>query len=415
MASFSHTPSESPRAGAMWVVVCGIAAALHVGKLPAMLPIVADEMQLSRIETGWLLAVFQVAGMLLGIMGGLLSDKIGRKRLVMVGLSLLGCASVITGVFVQKGSSYGLALLLALRVVESFAFIACVLPGPGLLQGLVPKEGLRRYMGWWSAYMPTGMAIGLVVAPIVSDVFGWRGVWIILGFVNLLLVLIVYVQVPKDVTSNIKQDDRSSFWALLAATVKAPGPWLLALLFFCYAAQWSGLFGFLPTIYKEQGMANLAIGWATAIAVFANAIGNVVAGFPSIKFKPWLVVTLAALSMGLCSSIVLGAMERISSIEFTFSVRYAAVVMFSFIGGFIPSTIFGLVASFAPTLKNGEKAIGTTSGMFQQGSALGQVITPPLVAWTVQRSGDWASAWWVMASLGVGCLLAAFGLRKQVK
>jgi MFS family permease len=417
MTAFSHRPSQPPaRAagqGAAWVVICGVVAAIHVGKLPAMLPLVADEMRLTRIETGWLLAVFQIAGMLLGVLGGLLSDKIGRKRLVMSGLALLGFASAFAGLLVQTGSVYGLVLLLALRTVESFAFIACVLPGPGLLQGMVSKAGLRRYMGWWSAYMPTGMAIGLVVAPMISDLLGWRGVWVIFGLINLLLVWVVYVQVPSDTKSSVNVDQQLSFWALLRATLQAPGPWLLALLFLCYAAQWSGLFGFLPTIYKEQGINALTIGWLTALAVFFNAIGNVIAGLPSIKLKPWVMVCVATCVMSICSAVVLGTVERFIGIDFSFAIRYGAVMTFSLIGGFIPSTIFGLVASFAPTLKNGEKAIGTTSGMFQQGSALGQVMTPPLVAWTVQRSGDWASAWWVMAGLGIGCLVAAIGLKRK--
>jgi MFS transporter, CP family, cyanate transporter len=418
MSAFSHTPSEVPQAkahsGAAWVVVCGIAAALHVGKLPALLPIVADEMHLSRVETGWLLAVFQIAGMLLGVMGGLLSDKIGRKRLMLTGLALLGGASLGAGLLVEQGSAYGLGWLLVLRTVESFAFIFTVLPGPGLLQGLVPTVGLRRYMGWWSAYMPAGMALGLVAAPLLSGAFGWRGVWMILGLVNLLLLMVVARKVPKDALAAQGSTQSLSFSSILSATLGARGPWLLALLFLCYAAQWSGLFGFLPTIYKEQGINAISIGWLAAFAVFANAIGNVAAGTARLRAEPWLVVAIAACVMCLCSAVILGAMQRFIGVELSFEVRFIAVVIFSLVGGFIPSTIFGLVASLAPVLKNGEKAVGTTAGMFQQGSAFGQVVTPPLIAWTVQRSGDWASAWWVMAALTMGCLMTAFVLRREL-
>jgi MFS transporter, CP family, cyanate transporter len=418
MSVFSHTPSvplqTKPEAAAVWVIVCGIAAALHVGKLPAMLPLVAEEMQLTRVETGWLLAVFQIAGMLLGMMGGLLSDKIGRKRLMLTGLALLGCSSLGAGLWVERGDPNGMLWLLAFRTIESFAFIFTVLPGPGLLQGLVPEAQLRRYMGWWSAYMPTGMALGLVAAPLLSETTGWRGVWIALGVVNLLLFLVVSRNVPKDAVAVTGSTQMLSFVSILRTTIGKPGPWLLALLFLCYAAQWSGLFGFLPTIYKEQGIDAVTIGWLTALAVFANSIGNVVAGSSKIRISPWSVIAIAACVMSVCLAIVLGAFQRFFGIEVAFIYRFAAVVTFSLIGGFIPSTIFGLVAALAPILKNGERAVGTTAGMFQQGSAFGQVVTPPLIAWTVQRSNDWASAWWVMAVLAVGCLLAAYGLKKEL-
>jgi MFS transporter, CP family, cyanate transporter len=418
MAAFSHTPSEvlqsKGNSGAAWVVVCGVAAALHVGKLPAMLPLVADEMHLSRIETGWLLAVFQIAGMLLGVMGGLLSDKIGRRRLMLTGLVLLGTSSIAAGLIVQRGSPYSLILLLVFRAIESFAFIFTVLPGPGLLQGLVPALSLRRYMGWWSAYMPAGMALGLLAAPLLSEAIGWRGVWIMLGVVNLLLFFVVVQKVPRDAKAARGSTQNLSFASILLATLGARGPWLLALLFLCYAAQWSGLFGFLPTIYQEQGMSAIAIGWLTAFAVFANVVGNIAAGSSKFRADPWLVVSIAACVMSLCSAVVLGTMQQFFGIEFSFATRFSAIVLFSLIGGFIPSTIFGLVASLAPALKNGEKAVGTTAGMFQQGSAFGQVMTPPLIAWTVQRSGDWANAWWVMAALTAGCLIAALGLRSEL-
>jgi MFS transporter, CP family, cyanate transporter len=419
MSAFSHTPSlllqTKPHAAAVWVIVCGVAAALHVGKLPAMLPLLAEEMQLSRVETGWLLAVFQIAGMLLGMLGGLLSDKIGRKRLMLTGLALLGCSSLGAGFLVERGDPNGLVWLLAFRTIESFAFIFTVLPGPGLLQGLVPETQLRRYMGWWSAYMPTGMALGLVAAPLLSEATGWRGVWVVFGLVNLLLFVVVSRTVPKDAVAVTGSTQMLSFVSILGATMGKRGPWLLALLFLCYAAQWSGLFGFLPTIYKEQGIDAVTIGWLTAAAVFANAIGNVVAGSSKIRISPWLAVAIAACVMSVCLAIVLGAFQRLVGIELSFDYRFAAVVMFSFIGGFIPSTIFGLVAALAPVLTNGERAVGTTAGMFQQGSAFGQVITPPLIAWTVQRSNDWASAWWVMAALTLGCLAAAYGLKQELK
>jgi MFS transporter, CP family, cyanate transporter len=414
MTAFSHTPSELPREGAMWVLVCGVAAALHVGKLPAMLPLVAEEMQLSRIETGWLLAVFQIAGMLLGMMGGLLADKIGRKRLMLTGLALLGCSSAGAGLLVERGSANGLVWLLVFRTIESFAFIFTVLPGPGLLQGLVPGGQLRRYMGWWSAYMPTGMALGLVAAPMLSGAMGWRGVWIVLGIINLLLFAVVSRNLSKDAVATSGSTQMLSFASILRSTVDERGPWLLALLFLCYAAQWSGLFGFLPTIYKEQGIDAITIGWLTALAVFANSIGNIVAGSSKIRISPWSIVAIAACVMSLCLAVVLGTLERFIGFELSFAVRFAAVVTFSLIGGFIPSTIFGLVAALAPVLKNGERAVGTTAGMFQQGSAFGQVMTPPLIAWTVQRSNDWASAWWVMAALTFGCLVAAYGLKQEL-
>jgi MFS transporter, CP family, cyanate transporter len=416
MPVFSHTDDHQTHSSAFWVVLCGVAAAMHIGKMPALLPLLADEMHLSRLQTGWLLAVFQIAGMLLGLMGGLLADQVGRRRLMMFGLLIGALASLLAPVFVRKEDPAGVYWLLAFRAIESFAFLATVLPGPGLLQRLVNKGDLRSYMGWWAAYMPMGMGLGLVASPLLSTAYGWRGVWVAVALVNLVLAFIVFKQVPSDTTGRVdlvaeSGPTSSSLWILVRATLGALGPWLLAGLFMFYAAQWMSLFGFLPTIYREEGLGPEVAAWLTALAVLANVIGNVAAGASFNRLSEPTTVVFAAVIMMFCAFVVVGKAELALGISMPFHYRYVAIVLFSMAGGMIPGVIFGLVHRLAPVLPSGDKAIGTTTGMFQQGSACGQVLVPPLVAWVVQTNGLWSSVWWVFFLLGIGCLGIAAMLR----
>lgn len=380
---------------------------MHVGKLPPLLPVIAQEMQLSRVETGWLLTLFQIALASMGIVGGLLADRLGRKRMMVTGLGVMALASMLTSVLVQGGDRASLIILGMLRGFESFGFLAAVLPGPGLLQSLVQPKNAKIYTGLWAAYMPIGMATGLAIAPILSLWMGWRSVWFVVGAISLLLAIAIFIKVPRDQKVAAHQ---TPIGQLLRVTLSASGPWILAFLFFCYAAQWMGLFGFLPTIYKEQGIAVTSAGWLTAIAVLSNAIGNIAAGSRYNTVSPVVCVTFAALVMALTSSIVLGFWTR-AGIEFSFAARYAAVIAFSVVGGAIPGTIFGLLPRLAPAVADGNQAIGTSAGLFQQGSGLGQVLVPPLIAYVVQITGQWASAWWVMLVLGIGLLVAGQWLR----
>jgi MFS transporter, CP family, cyanate transporter len=414
MPVFSHTDDHQTHSSAFWVVLCGVAAAMHIGKMPALLPLLADEIHLSRLQTGWLLAVFQIAGMLLGLMGGLLADQVGRRRLMIVGLLMGAIASLLAPLFVQDAS--GVYWLLAFRAIESFAFLATVLPGPGLLQRLVRKSDLRSYMGWWAAYMPMGMGLGLIASPLLSTAYGWRGVWIAVGLVNLVLAFIVFKKVPTDMKGRVDWDAESgallsSGWTLIRATLGALGPWLLAGLFMFYAAQWMSLFGFLPTIYREEGLSPEVAAWLTALAVLANVVGNVAAGASFNRLSEPTTVMFAAVTMMICAFVVVGKVELAVGITIPFHYRYFAIVLFSMAGGMIPGVIFGLVHRLAPVLPSGDKAIGTTTGMCQQGSACGQVLVPPLVAWVVQANGPWSSVWWVFMLLGIGCLAIAALLR----
>jgi len=118
----------------MVVILGGVAAALHVGKLPPAIPALQSALGLSLLQAAFLLSMVQGAGMCAGVAFGALADALGLKRSMLVGLSVLVVASVL------GGASDHVALLLVLRAVEGFGFLLVVLPAPGLVRRLVPSE-----------------------------------------------------------------------------------------------------------------------------------------------------------------------------------------------------------------------------------------------------------------------------------
>jgi MFS family permease len=84
--------------------------------------------------------------------------------------------------------------------------------------------------------------------------------------------------------------------------------------------------------------------------------------------------------------------------------RYAAVLLFSGVGGLIPATLFALAVRLAPS----EGAMSTTLGWIQQWSALGQFAGPPLVASVASGAGGWQWTWVATGACSlVGLLLTA--------
>ena len=92
-------------------------------------------------------------------------------------------------------------------------------------------------------------------------------------------------------------------------------------------------------------------------------------------------------------------------------IQYAAVLVFSMVGGLVPATLFSLAVRLAPSAET----VSTTVGWLQQWSALGQFAGPPLVAWVAAVAGGWQWTGWVTAaSSALGLLLAALLHRLQV-
>ncbi|WP_246094720.1 MFS transporter, partial [Tepidimonas aquatica] len=119
-------------AGAMWIVAMGVASALHVGKLPPALPVLARELGVTLVQGGFLLSLIQLAGMTLGAILGQVADRLGPRRVMLAGLLVLAVASAAGALAPTP------VWLLGTRAVEGVGFLMAVLPAPAPLVATTP-------------------------------------------------------------------------------------------------------------------------------------------------------------------------------------------------------------------------------------------------------------------------------------
>jgi MFS family permease len=197
--------------------------------------------------------------------------------------------------------------------------------------------------------------------------------------------------------------------ARLQRTLAARGPWLVALSFALYSSQWLAVIGFLPVIYTAAGVGAAATGALTALAAAVNMLGNLGAGRllqrgvqpPRLLAAGFVVMALAA-----AAAFAGGAGAGLSP-----SLRYAAVLLFSTVGGMIPATLFALAMRVAPS----EQTVSTTMGWMQQWSAFGQFAGPPLVAWLAGLAGGWQWTWVATGSASLLGLLLALAMARTLR
>ena len=82
-------PAKSTRPIAVLIVLVGVVSALHVGKLPPAIPVLAEGLGLTLVQGGFLLSIIQLAGMAMGAVAGTLADRLGPRRIMLLGLTLL--------------------------------------------------------------------------------------------------------------------------------------------------------------------------------------------------------------------------------------------------------------------------------------------------------------------------------------
>jgi cyanate permease len=216
------------------------------------------------------------------------------------------------------------------------------------------------------------------------------------------MALWVQRSVPAD--PPVAQARASGLASSLWQTLSKPGPWLVAVMFGVYAAQWLAVVGFLPSIYSQAGITGAALGGLTALAAAVNMLGNLASGrLLNAGRMPHHLLWIGYAGMTLGTSLAFLPLTQ----DWPW-LRYAGVLLFSTLGGLIPATLFALAVRLAPS----DRQVATTVGWAQQWSALGQFLGPPAVAWVAARAGGWQLTPLVTgACCAIGVVLAGLTAR----
>ena len=378
-----------------WLVVSvmiasGVAASLHVGKVPPALPALRDELGLGLVAAGWVASIFNLVGATLGIASGLAADRLGARRVLAAGLVFLAIGSV-GGAVADSGTA-----LLATRVLSGLGLVTVAVAAPGIIVAVASARDHGLALGAWSIYMPTGMAIAMLSAPLVLPGPGWRGLWLLHAGLTAIVLVIVLI-VTRGLSRRASAPRRLDTDAL-----RRPGPWLLAAAFACYTVQFFAVTTWMPTFLVEaHGSTRQVAALAGALVVAANIAGCLAgAWLLHREVARWKLLAVTYLVMAPCAA---GAFS--AALPPMLTVALAAI--FSAVGGLLPAAILAGTAVHAPSRDH----VATVNGFVVQGSHVGVVVGPPVFAVFVAAFGGWEQGWILMAVLGMAGLGVTAGIR----
>jgi cyanate permease len=381
--------------------LCGLAVAINVGKVPIAMGALRAEFGLSLVAAGWVSSMINTLGASTGLLFGLLGDRVGAMRLCYAGLG----ASIVGGVL-GLGAGGETALLLS-RLLEGAGVVAVAVSAPALLTSATVPSDRRFALGIWSSYLPAGVGVAMLLAPLVMSVGGWRGVWVL----SLLVLALAALGIRRSQASydlpHAPVAAAGSFpdspWPIARQALAHPAPWLLALAMGSWTLQHYALIIWLPTFLMEQrGLGMLATSLLSCLMVLANVPGNLLGGsLLQRDYRRGNLIALASLVSGLAGvGIFLEVLPDL--------LRYALCLLLSFIGGLIPASVLSASAQLAKT----PKQIGTLQGLFMQVGNMGPFVGPPLIAALVAASGQWRDALWVTVSAAACGVLLGLALRR---
>ena len=172
--------AESPHATRRtWLGLAVIALpcvlyAMDLTVLELALPRIAQDLKPSSAELLWIIDIygFFVAGLLITM--GNLGDRIGRRRLLLIGAAAFGIASVAAALARSAGT------LIAARALLGIAGATLAPSTLSLIRNMFlnPRERTLA-IGVWTASYSFGGAIGPVLGGVVLQHFHWGAVFLL--------------------------------------------------------------------------------------------------------------------------------------------------------------------------------------------------------------------------------------------
>jgi MFS transporter, DHA2 family, multidrug resistance protein len=173
-----------------WVGLAVIAlpcllATMDLEVLNLAVPALTADLQPSSAQLLWIIDIygFMVAGSLITM--GTLGDRIGRRRLLLIGAAAFGAASVLAAF------STSAEMLIATRALLGVAGATLAPSTLSLIRNMFSDPGQRRFaVAVWATSFSVGAAVGPLLGGVLLEWFWWGSVFLLaVPVMALLLVL----------------------------------------------------------------------------------------------------------------------------------------------------------------------------------------------------------------------------------
>lgn len=270
-------PDESARRGARGALIANLLAQLAFGLLAMTICIPsmqewgaifgAAQPDVQLTFSGYLLAYGGVQ-----LIYGPLSDRYGRKIVLMSGLTLAGLGSVLAAL------APDLATLTAARVLQGAGAAAGMVVGRALVQDHFEGTERARIMAY------VGMAMGLVppLATIVGGqlhvLIGWQANFVVIAVLAAVLLLAAWRGLPDPPARAYAAHDRGHWLGAMASSYASLAREPVFLLYVAILATTSATFyAFMagaPVVLGSYGVGPERIGYYVMCIPLAYIVGN---------------------------------------------------------------------------------------------------------------------------------------------
>ncbi|MFI6497600.1 MFS transporter [Nonomuraea typhae] len=356
------------------------------------LPFIGAEFSLTKTEQGWLITVFSIVYLLCQVPGGILADRYGARRQLLVSLLLWSVFTALTGL------AWGLVSLLVIRAL--FGVGQGLFPGASfkaMAERTTPESRGRAAGSMLAANQLGAGAAPLIVAPLIL-VLGWKHTFWVTAVAGVVIGFLLWKMLPPPLPARLNGSDHTDRHAVpLSHVLRSASVWKFAALFCATNMLGYGMMTWVPSyLLEERGISLIDTGIMSAIPSLVMCASTFAGGWLFDRYFhdrarlyviPLLLVTAALLVLMLRAETAIG---------FTVYQTLALTV-----AGLSTMGILGMPFRALPPA-----VIGSGMGVVNVGGQVAGVLAPVLMGALVDRFSYTAAFGLLIATTVLGALIA---------
>lgn len=260
-----------------------------------ILPLLEKKLEITKLQSSYIITVYSIVTIIFIPLSGYLSDRFGRKMIIVPALILTGVGGLISGFAAWKMDNAFIVVLLGriLQGIGASGAMPVVIP---LVSDMFEKE---EEASATLGIIETSNTAGKVLSPILGSALTaliWFLPFFAIPVLSTIALLLIIFFIKKKADKEDEPFKLSEYWNQLKEVFKEHKRWLLAI-FFIGAIVMFILFGFLfylsSILEDDYDFDGVIKGFLLAIPLFALATTSYITGKAikdDMKKMKWLIV-----------------------------------------------------------------------------------------------------------------------------
>ncbi|KUP25947.1 MFS transporter [Paenibacillus sp. DMB5] len=370
---------------------CGLVIVSGVYITIPLISVFTGAFNVSISQAAWAGSAFSFCYALGFLLFGPLSDRYGRKQIIIFGLIVLTIVTPLVGL------ATNLSWLIALRAIQGLVAATFAPAAISYVVETFPAEKRITTTAYISTSFLVSGIVGQVLSSLISQYWGWSYVFYLLGAVYLITTILVMNYVPVGKANSTHGSVLDSFKQFRKVFTQKPLllSYIIAItLFFAFVGMYTTLGSYLS---ESFGLDSQGILYVRCVGILGMLVS---------PFSGQLVAKFglnAIIRVGLALAVVGLAVMGVSS-----NLAFLVVMSIVFVAGIsiTVSNIISLIGQLGGAARGA--AISMSSFILFLGATLG-----PIVATSILKGSSYLLAFEMLALvLGIG-LIASFFIKNR--